>query len=88
MKKEPFRFFRYIAEKIYLILFIIAVGVGLIFSVLSLTNILMKNETNRETRKSVTTFDESTIEKINKYNKSQDNKYNVNTSPRTNPFKE
>ncbi len=90
MKKEPFQFYRYIAEKIYLIVFIVIVGAGLIVGVLNLISILTKNANNvsPQSNSSITIFDQTTIDKLNSFYKSSENSSNITSTTRQNPFAE
>ena len=90
MKKQPFSFIEYIGEKIYLIVFLAAIGGGLIASVLMLNNIMNKSTLNSgagNTSK-VTSFDQSAINEVNKLMKSSENATLIDKSSRTNPFSE
>lgn len=90
MKKQPFSFIEYIGEKIYLIIYLAAIGGGLIASVLILNGVMDKSTSSsrRNDNSQVTSFDQSAINEVNKLMKSSENVTQIDQSSRINPFSE
>lgn len=86
MKKIP----QFISEQIYLFIYIIMVGIGLVAAVIILSNTVVQTAANNgESSTGLLEFDQSRIDRINSLETSDNtNQAPVATPGRVNPFSE
>lgn len=90
MNKQSLKFTEYILEKIYVIIFVVIIGAGLIASVLILTDIINKSSLDSSSlNNGPYKFNQAIIDKVDKLKISTDNTDDIlNQTGRTNPFSE
>lgn len=90
MNKQIINTIKYISEKFYVIIFVIIIGVGLIFSIIILTDILNKSSLDVDgSDKDIITFNQSAVDKLKNFNTSDKNTVDISSlSGRVNPFNE
>jgi hypothetical protein len=88
---NPFKLLYNLISRFNVVIFITIMAIGLIVSILILANILLKpfSASNSEASSGIITFDQSTIDQLNKLNSSDTNSgYDSLPSGRINPLSE
>ena len=90
MNKQVINTIKYFSEKFYVIIFVVIIGIGLIFSIIILTDILNKSSLDIDnSNKDIVTFNQSIVNKLKDLNTSDKNSVDMSLlSGRINPFNE